>query len=190
MSGGFVSLGSWGRVEVSGISAASVETVSGDVVELPPDVARDLGTTLFWLDEPDGLLLLIPRAGSEIVRVDLGEGVVREVEWLVRDEDEDLRFASARPGPGGTLLVLYERGLVCLDPRGAVRWHALHDDLSAEIVAVDDDRVVLRQQWPYCGPLAMAGLADNCWRWRRSWVCRCTITGPSAGSARMSGPGS
>jgi hypothetical protein len=117
-------------------------------VELPPDVARDLGTTLFWLDELDGLLLLIPRIRSEIVRVDLREGAVHEVERLVRDEDEDLRFASAQPGPGGTLLVLYERGLVCLAPCGAVRWHALHDDLSAEIVAVDGDRVVLRQQWP------------------------------------------
>jgi len=148
MSGGSVSLGSWGRVEVSGASAASVEMVSGDVVELPPDVARELGRMVFWLDEPGGLLLLIPRAGSEIVRVDLCEGAVREVEWLVRDEDEDLRFASVRPGPGGMLLVLYERGLVCLDPRGVVRWHVLHDDLSAEIVAVDGDRIVLRQQWP------------------------------------------
>jgi hypothetical protein len=44
--------------------------------------------------------------------------------------------------------VLYERGLVCLEADGSVRWHVLHDDLSAEIVAIDGDRVVLRQQWP------------------------------------------
>jgi hypothetical protein len=29
-----------------------------------------------------------------------------------------------------------------------VRWHALHDDLSAEIAAAGGDDVVLRQQWP------------------------------------------
>jgi hypothetical protein len=148
LSGGSVSLGSWGRVEVSGASAASVETASGCVAGLPADVARNLGTTLFWLDEPDGLLLLIPRTGNEIWRVDLRDGAVHEVEWLVRDEDEDLRFASVRPGPRGTLLVLYERGMVFLGADGSVRWHVLHDDLSAEIVEVDNDRVVLRQQWP------------------------------------------
>jgi hypothetical protein len=80
--------------------------------------------TLFWLDEADGLLLLIPRLGDEIVRVDLREGSVCELERLVRDEDEDLRFASARPGPAGTLLVLYERGLVCLEADGNVLWQS------------------------------------------------------------------
>jgi hypothetical protein len=148
LSGGSISLGSWGRLEVSGASTASVETVSGYVAELPSDVAQRLGTTLFWLDEPDGLLLLIPRVGDEILKVDLCEGAVHEVEWLVRDEEEGLRFASVLPGPGGALFVLYERGIVCLEADGSVRWHTLHDDLSAEIVAVDGERVVLRQQWP------------------------------------------
>jgi hypothetical protein len=148
LSGGSVSLGSWGRVEVSGASDVSVETASGCVAALPADTARNLGTTLFWLDEPDGLLLLIPRAGNEIWRVDLRDVAVDEVEWLIRDEDEDLRFTSVRPGPEGTLLVLYERGMVFLEADGNARWHVMHDDLSAEIVAVDSDRVVLRQQWP------------------------------------------
>jgi hypothetical protein len=148
LSGGSVPLGSWGRLHVSGTSAASVEMASGGVVDLPAYVAQHAGTTLFWLDEADGLLLLMPRTGEEILRVELREGSAQELEWLVRDEDEDLRFVSVRPGPGGTLLVLYERGLVCLDMDGGVRWHALHDDLSAEIVAIDADHVVLRQQWP------------------------------------------
>lgn len=148
LSGGSVSLGSWGRLDVSGLFEAKVETVSGQVVELPSNVARNLGTTVLWLDDQDGLLLLIPRTGEEIVQVDLRHGTARQLEWLVRDEDEDLRFASIQPGPGGTLLVLYERGLICLGPDGRVRWHVLHDDLSAEIVDVDQDDVVLRQQWP------------------------------------------
>jgi len=148
LSGGSVSLGSWGRVDVSGLFEAKVETVSGQVVELPSDVARNLGTTVLWLDDQDGLLLLVPRTGEEILQVDLSHGTARQLEWLVRDEDEDLRFASVQPAPGGTLLVLYERGLICLGPDGRARWHILHDDLSAEIVDVDQDDVVLRQQWP------------------------------------------
>jgi hypothetical protein len=148
LSGGYVSLGLWGRLDVSGSFEAKVETVSGQVVELPPDVARNLGSMVLWLDDRDGLLLLIPHTGEEILQVDLRHGTARQLEWLVRDEDEDLRFASVQPGPGGTLLVLYERGLICLGPDGRVRWHVLHDDLSAEIVGVDKDNVVLRQQWP------------------------------------------
>lgn len=148
LSGGRVSLGSWGQLTVSGTSRAELEMSSGHVAELPSGVARDAATTVFWLDEAGGLLMLIPRVADEILQVDLREGVVHELEWLVRDEDEDLRFASVLPGPGGVLLVLYERGIVCLEADGSVRWHTLHDDLSAEIVAVDSDRVVLRQQWP------------------------------------------
>ncbi len=148
LSGGSVSLGSWGRLDVSGFFEAKVETVSGQVVELPSDVARNLGTTMLWLDDQDGLLLLIPRISEEILRVDLRHGTACQLEWLVRDEDEDLRFASIQPVSGGTLLVLYERGLICLAPDGRVRWHVLHDDLSAEIVEIDQDDVVLRQQWP------------------------------------------
>jgi hypothetical protein len=120
--------------------------VSGHTVELPSKCARNAATTLFWLDEMNGLLLLIPRVGDEILKLDLREVTVRELEWLVRDEDEDLRFCSVRPGPGGTLFVLYERGLVCLEADGSARWHVLHDDLSAEILAFDEDDVVLRQQ--------------------------------------------
>jgi hypothetical protein len=148
LSGGFIPLGSWGRLEVSGANVARVETSSGYTADLPSDLARNAGTTVFWLDEIDGLLLLIPRVGADILRVDLRQGTVRDLEWLIRDEDEDLRWASVHPGPGGTLLVLYERGLVCLEGDGSVRWHILHDDLSADIVEVDDAKVVLCQQWP------------------------------------------
>jgi len=103
---------------------------------------------VFWLEELDGLLLLIPRIADEILQVELRHGIIHEFEYLVRDEDEDLRFASVQSGPKGTLLVLYERGLVCLEADGSVRWHVLHDDLSAEIISIDSDHVVLRQQWP------------------------------------------
>jgi hypothetical protein len=145
---GRVSLGSWGQLEVSGVSHAMLETSSGYVAELPSSFARNAATTVFWLDEAGGLLLLIPRIDEVILKVDVRNETILELEWLIRDEDEDLRFASISPGPCGTLLVLYERGLVCIEANGDIRWHAMHDDLSAEIVAVDEDHVVLRQQWP------------------------------------------
>jgi hypothetical protein len=115
LTGGHVSLGSWGQLVVSGTSRAALEMSSGHVAELPSSVARNAPTTVFWLDEAHGLLLLIPRVGGEILQVDLREGVVRELEWLVRDEDEDLRFTSVRPGPGGAACALRARDRL---PRG------------------------------------------------------------------------
>lgn len=146
--GGEVPLGPWGRIEVSGLESARVETGGGATLEFAPEVAQHLDDTVCWLDEADGRLLLVPRTEERILRVDLLQGVIDEVDWLVRDEDDDLRFVSVRPGPASALLILYERGLLCLEPDGRKRWHVLHDDLSAEIVAVDDDEVILHQQWP------------------------------------------
>jgi hypothetical protein len=37
---------------------------------------------------------------------------------------------------------------VCIEANGDIRWHTIHDDLSAEIVKIDEYHVVLRQQWP------------------------------------------
>jgi hypothetical protein len=146
--GGRVSLGSWGQIEVSGVSRATLETSSGYVAELPSAFARNAATTVFWLDEADGILLLIPRIDDVILKVDLRFETMLELAWLIRDEEEDLRFASVSPGPSGTVLVLYERGLISIEANGDIRWHVMHDDLSAEIVAVDTEYVVLRQQWP------------------------------------------
>jgi len=148
LSGGRVSLGSWGNLEISGTSRATLETSTGYVADLPSSFALNAGTTVFWLDEPDGLLLLVPCLDYMILKVDLRRDLVIELEWLIRDEDEDLRFASLVPGPSGILLVLYERGLVCIESSGDVRWHAMHDDISAQITSVGEGQVVLRTQWP------------------------------------------
>ena len=83
-----------------------------------------------------------------MLKVNLSNETILELKWLIRDEDEDLRFTLISPDPCGTLLVLYERGLACIEANGDIRWHAMHDDLSAGIVSVDEDHVVLRQQWP------------------------------------------
>lgn len=117
-------------------------------MDVAPEIAQYFGNTVFWLDDDGGRLLLVPRTGDHIWQIDLREGKAREIDWLIRDEDEGLRFTSVHSGPAGLLFVLYERGLVCLEEDGRKRWHSLHDDLSAEYVGVEDDRVVLRQQWP------------------------------------------
>src|SRR5206468_474486 len=100
---------------------------------LDPGTAAHLTDAVLWLDEDAGVLIVAPRLGGALVRVNLAREDVSELDWLVRDEDEDLRFLTARPVGSGELLLLYERGLVCLNPDATVRWHVLHDDLSAEV---------------------------------------------------------
>jgi len=70
------------------------------------------------------------------------------VDWLVRFEDEDFRWINVRQAPGGDLLVLYERGLLCIDHAGRMRWHVLHDNLSAGFAGVDNAEVTIRSEFP------------------------------------------
>lgn len=148
MSGGLIPLGSWGALEVVGATSVRLETSSGETVDCSGGAFQYLGNAVYWLDGEAGLLLFIPRIGDQILQFELSGGKVGEVDWLVRDEDEGLRFISVRPGPSGVLFILYERGLICLEADGRKRWHSLHDDLSAEYIGIEDGNIILQQQWP------------------------------------------
>jgi len=52
--------------------------------------------------------------GVTIEAFDLLHERTRKVDWLVRDEDEELRHLEIRPTAAGELLVIYERGLLCI----------------------------------------------------------------------------
>jgi hypothetical protein len=70
------------------------------------------------------------------------------MDYLFRDEDEGLRFLSFHPADDGSLVLLYERGVLCVTDAGTLRWHRLHDDLSAYLVSASDGVVVIERQWP------------------------------------------
>jgi len=131
LSGGRAGLGRWGEFIVSGAESARVETVSGAALDIGEQSARDITNAVRRLDEACGLFLLIPRTGDSIVAFDLGADQSWEVDWLIRHEDEDFRWVSVRPTPADDVLVLYERGLVCIGAGGRARWQVLHDNPSA-----------------------------------------------------------
>ena len=101
-----------------------------------------------WVNTATGVLLVAAQLSESLYVVDLPAQRVREVDVLLRDDFEDLRFLGMHPADDGSLLVLYERGLVCIDPGGNARWHRLHDDLSARLLMAADGVVLIETQWP------------------------------------------
>jgi hypothetical protein len=103
---------------------------------------------MVWVN-PDEQVVVVGAAQSEVLySVLLPRDFVTQVEHLLRHDEPDLRFLSVRPAPDGSLLVLYERGILCLASDGSRRWHRLHDDISARFITVDDEVVVIETQWP------------------------------------------
>lgn len=128
-SGESASLGAWGRL-VPGAFAVEMQTRSGLVTELPPEVGWGPDSTLFWLDEADGILLPIPRTGNDLLRVDLATGTVECLEWLYRASIDEFLHVKVWPDPDGTAVLAYERGTVKLDADGRVRSHETFDDFG------------------------------------------------------------
>ncbi len=128
-SGDLASLGSWGRL-VPGAFAVGIETRCGLVAELPPEVAWGPDRTLFWLDEADGVLLLIPRTGDNMLRVDLGTATVEHVERLYRVNVSEFLHVKLWPDSDGTAVLGYDRGTVKLDADGRVRSHQVINDFA------------------------------------------------------------
>lgn len=91
---------------------------------------------------------------SHLLYVVILRGEQVRTEHLFRDEEPDLRFLTFRPLDDGSVLMLYERGLLLVDSDGAIRWHRLHDDVSAHVVGVSTKEVILETQWP----LKLAGV--------------------------------
>jgi hypothetical protein len=100
-----------------------LETPTGQVVEFPDAV--NWNNTLFWLDEQHGVLLLIPRTGNDLLRVDLATGTVEHLDRLNRVGIEEFLNAQIQPDPDGTAVVQYDLGHVKLDCDGRVRMHQL-----------------------------------------------------------------
>ncbi len=66
---------------------------------------------------------------------------------LDRDPDEDLRFISFHEADS-CVICLYERGVLCLEHDGTIRWKAAHSDISAQFKGVHDGAVWFASQLP------------------------------------------
>ena len=100
-----------------------------------------------WVNPTNRIALAVAQLSQVLYLCDLDRQHA-EPEHLFRDEEPDLRFVVIEPLSDGSLLILYERGLLRLGTRGTVIWHGLHDDLSARIAAITAAEVVLETQWP------------------------------------------
>jgi hypothetical protein len=127
--------------------ALSIDSESDSVVIEDPSVIGVGMGLIAWANVKAQSVLVTAQVADVLYLVNLGSTRVKE-EQLFRDEEPDLRFVTFIPSTSGGLLVLYERGLVFVDSDGAVRWHRLHDDLSAHVVQLSDEDVVLETQWP------------------------------------------
>lgn len=86
----------------------------------------------------------------------------QEKEFLYRDEDASLRRLEFHVAPDASLIGLYERGIFRILDDGAIVWHRLHDDISARILEMTRDHIVIETQWPpeHAGVLNRYRLAD------------------------------
>jgi hypothetical protein len=148
LSAGRAGLGAWGELRVSGRYQAWIDLRSGDTLQLSAELAADITNFVLWLNIADGQLLLVPTTEISILLVDLDKANMMVVDSLSRYDEPDLRHVKIRPAPMGALVILYECGLICLDASGTLRWHVFHDDISADIVTVESDRIILVAQWP------------------------------------------
>jgi hypothetical protein len=103
-----------------------LETPAGQVVEFPREVYWD--KTLFWLDEQEGVLLLIPRTGNDVLRVDLATATVEHLERIYRVNLMEFLHVKMWPDADGTAVLGYERGTVKLDAKARVRSHQVLND--------------------------------------------------------------
>ncbi len=127
----------------------SIESAHGRTTIDDPSVSGvGQGITVWWNRDTE-TILVGAKLSEALYSVSPSSGRVSPVDHLFRDDDEELRFLSIHTTDEGSLLLLYERGLLCITREGLLRWHRLHDDLSARLVGVENGIVVIERQWPF-----------------------------------------
>ncbi len=140
-------LGRWGRLEIPNHEHLRVRNAAGKVRDIDAQGLLRSGTDISgWFEAERGFAILGGR-GTEVLRIDLTADEAMVVTQLDREPDEDLRFLSFHEA-GDVLLCLYERGVVCFDLDGQLRWQAQHRDLSAKFDGVRDGVAWFSSQWP------------------------------------------
>jgi hypothetical protein len=133
------------RLRTNEIEFAST---AGNVVVEDAAIATPTSGIQVWMNSVTRAGVLVGRSAPQAYRLFLDTMRVEQLDPLFRGDDIDLRFINGRQAPDSSLLLLYERGLVCIESIGAIRWHRLHDDISARVVEVTEDAVLLETQWP------------------------------------------
>jgi hypothetical protein len=87
-------------------------------------------STLCWLDEADGILLVIPRTGNDVLRVDLATAAIEHLERLYRVNVDEFLHVKMWPEPDGTAVLHYDRGTVKLAADARVRSHQVINDFA------------------------------------------------------------
>lgn len=137
----------------TGLEIDTSRGITADLLALvkDPEMARRPNELHWW--KRDRVLVMASTHSSRLLRVRLDTGEVdvaaeldRRYSDLLGDEIQFLRFKQA---PNGGLLVLYESGLVCLDRSGSLRWHRMHNDITAEFGPVDQEHVCIRRRRPF-----------------------------------------
>jgi hypothetical protein len=131
-----------------GASSIELSSEGGDATIDDASLVSSVLELSLWLHTGNRVVVVTSRSAACVYRVSLSDMGVQELDLMFRGEDDDLRHLTARAATDGSLLLLYERGLMCLNSDGFVRWHRLHDDISARFVDVDSKRVWLESQWP------------------------------------------
>jgi hypothetical protein len=101
-----------------------------------------------WINSESEVLIVAARQSEALYVATMSTHQVEEPDLLIRGDEPQLRHLSGHPAGDGSLLLLYERGLVCISPEGDVRWHRLHDDISARLISAADGVAVIEKQWP------------------------------------------
>lgn len=138
-----------GAVELRLSTESLIVTTGRDTVEMTdPGVFRVSRGVKCWLNNASGVLVISAQQSEAVYVMWLETGRVNYADTLLRDDDPDLRHLIGYPADDMSLLLLYERGLVCVASDGRIRWHRLHDDLSARLISAEDGFAVIERQWP------------------------------------------
>lgn len=133
-----------------------LSTSAGPVAVLEaPELIRRPDELRCWVGKPQSVLVLTATHASRLFRVVLETGAAEVAATLNRRYSpvlgDQLQFLTCKRAGDGTLLLLYETGLLCLDPDGMVRWHRLHNDVTATFACVDGEYVCIEGCQPVDG---------------------------------------
>lgn len=115
-----------------------------------PELVRRPDELRWWYRTPQQVLLLTATHAPRLFKVHLRTGEAGVAATLKRRYSEvlgdQLQFLTCRQTADGSLLFLYESGLLCVDAEGNLRWHRIHDDVTAAFGPVDGEYVCIEKR--------------------------------------------